>query len=175
MWRGGGGAAGRRAACLWFLGNAVEICSIFKILVFPPATHPPSPHSSPTPSLGVCISGISQNHFNVNKRLEGSCGQGGQGYQGGPQGPEEASADHVKSRPCPPAPATPQGSKPCLRKQQMTMTCTHTQFNVAWALCPPPTGWVARALWGCSSSSSSWGRRQNVPLRTERGDLAEQK
>lgn len=77
---GGGSAAGRRTACLWFLGNAVEICSIFKILVFPPATHPPSPHSSPTPpSLGVCISGIFQNHFNVNKRLEGSEDWGGQG------------------------------------------------------------------------------------------------
>lgn len=66
-----------------------------------------------------------------------------------------------------------QGSKQCLQKQPMTMTCTHTQFNVAWAPCPPPTDWVARALSGCSSSSGSSGRRQNVPLRTEKGDPAE--
>lgn len=38
---GGGSPAGRQNACLWFLGNTVEICSIFKILVFPPATHTP--------------------------------------------------------------------------------------------------------------------------------------
>lgn len=38
---GGGNPAGRQSTCLWFLGNTVEICSIFKILVFPPATRPP--------------------------------------------------------------------------------------------------------------------------------------
>lgn len=59
-----------------------------------------------------------------------------------------------------------QGSKLCLRKQPVTMTCPHTQANAAWALCPPPTGWVARALWGCRSSSISLGKRRTGPLKT---------
>ena len=68
-----------------------------------------------------------------------------------------------------------QGSKLCLQQQPVTMTCTHTQFNVAWALCPPPTGWVVRALRGCSPSPSHREEGRMVPLRTGKGDLAGQK
>ena len=86
--------------------------------------------------------------------------------QDGPEefwpGLEGAGAGYLNQRS-----ALHQDSKLCLHKQPMTMTCTHTQSSVAWALCPPPTGWVARALWDCSSSSISLGKKQNGPLKTK--------
>ena len=108
-----------------------------------------------------------QNHFNINKRDQKGeeakvvwgirVGRRGAGQRR--KGLEQPTS--IKALPL------HQGSKLCLRKQPVTMTCTHTQANAAWALCPPPTGWVARALWGCRSSSISLGKRQTGPLKTE--------
>lgn len=44
-----------------------------------------------------------------------------------------------------------------------------TQFNGAGALCPPPRGWVVRALRGCSPSSIWSGRRQKGACEDREG------
>lgn len=164
--------AGRTRACGFW--ETVEICSIFKILVFPPATYPPLPYSSPISSLSVCISGIFQSHFSVNKkRLERNTGQCGQGYQGGSEGfwprLEGARAGYLNQGPAPtPGPQ----AAPAKTSNDHNMYPHPVQCGLGTVPTTHRAGWSGHSEAAvCPASHREEGRM--VPLRTEKGDTAE--